>query len=208
MPRCRGRPRDRGRHRRRPPAPGRGWPRPGRARRADDEPWWSPRRAADFGGRPRPRSPLPVGQPVAPVDQPWTSERIAVDRAHVLRRLGRYGTRLTAWQSLTYGRGRTPVVAASRPRSCSSTGSAIRPAALVMAERGLALAIDDACSGCPSPRLETNLAVRRDRSDGVLRRAAEPAATDGRVGRCRAPRAYPAASRSARIGPASASSVA
>jgi hypothetical protein len=77
----------------------------------DDEPWWSPRRPADFGGRQvRPGSTAPSRG--APVDAPWTSERIAIDRAHLLRRLGRYGDAAEAWAALAAGPGRTAIVAA------------------------------------------------------------------------------------------------
>src|SRR5262245_7634681 len=38
-----------------------------------DEPWWSPRRPADFGGRPRRSVGLPGPAAPAPVDRPWTS---------------------------------------------------------------------------------------------------------------------------------------
>jgi RNase H-like protein len=142
------------------------------ARRADDEPWWSPRRAADYGGRPRRSSPLVGGPPVAPVDQPWTTERIAVDRAHVLRRLGRYGEALTAWQSLTYGRGRTPVVATIEASKLLEHRLRDPAAALLMVERGLTLAERRRAIGMPEPALETSLVVRRDRLRRRLRRAA------------------------------------
>ena len=155
-----------------PAAPGRRVAETGRARRPDDDPWWSPRRAADFGGRPRRATLLPIGPPVAPVDQPWTSERIAVDRAHVLRRLGRYDDALTAWQSLTYGRGRTTVVAAIEAAKLLEHRLRDPGAALAMAERGLALADRRRALGMPEPALETNLVVRRDRLRRRLRRAA------------------------------------
>jgi hypothetical protein len=155
-----------------PAAPGRRVAEPGRARRPDDDPWWSPRRSADFGGRPRRATLLPIGPPVAPVDQPWTSERIAVDRAHVLRRLGRYDDALTAWQSLTYGRGRATVVAAIEAAKLLEHRLRDPGAALVMTERGLALADRRRALGMPEPALETNLVVRRDRLRRRLRRAA------------------------------------
>jgi uncharacterized protein YprB with RNaseH-like and TPR domain len=81
-------------------------------RAPDDDPWWSPRRRPDFGGRP-PRVAAPLTPPRgAPVDAPWTSERIAIDRAHLLRRLGRYTDAAEAWAALAAGPGRTAIVAA------------------------------------------------------------------------------------------------
>jgi RNase H-like protein len=140
--------------------------------RADDAPWWSSRRAADFGGRPRRASAIPLGIPVAPVDQPWTTERIAVDRAHVLRRLGRYAEALTAWHALTYGRGRTTVIATIEAAKLLEHRLRDPTAALAMAERGLALAERRRSLGLPEPALETNLVVRRDRLRRRLKRAA------------------------------------
>ena len=79
----------------------------------DDAPWWSPKRPADFGGRPMRRiPPSPFGPGSAPVGAAWTAERIAVDRAHLLRRLGRDRRRCGAWSALAAGPGRTAVVAA------------------------------------------------------------------------------------------------
>ena len=43
---------------------------------------------------------------------PWTTERIAVERAHLLRRLGRCDDAADAWAALAAGPGRTAVVAA------------------------------------------------------------------------------------------------
>jgi hypothetical protein len=149
-------------------------PRVGESRResrADDVPWWSPRRDADFGGRPRRPMGLPSGPPVAPVDVPWTSERIAVDRAHVLRRLGRSEAALTAWTGLTYGRGRTTIVAAIEAAKLLEHRLRDPTAALAMTERGLRLAERRRSLGMPEPALETNLVVRRDRLRRRLGRA-------------------------------------
>jgi tetratricopeptide (TPR) repeat protein len=165
-----------------PPSPvSRGVAESRRQPRAEDAPWWSPRRAADFGGRPRSTAALPVGIPVAPVDQPWTSERIAIDRAHVLRRLGRYAEALGAWQALTYGRGRTTVIAAIEAAKLLEHRLREPAAALAMAERGLALAERRRAIGFPEPALETNLVVRRDRLRRRLRRAATGGATPSAV---------------------------
>jgi hypothetical protein len=67
------------------------------AQRPDDVPWWSPFRPADFGG-PQRRASLASATPQgAALAAPWTTERIAVDRAHLLRRLGRHADAADAW---------------------------------------------------------------------------------------------------------------
>jgi hypothetical protein len=67
----------------------------------DADPWWSVRRRPDYGGRP--------GRHQAPVlerlDSPWTDERIRVERARLLRRLGRFHDAAAAWEGLGSGPG-------------------------------------------------------------------------------------------------------
>jgi hypothetical protein len=82
---------------------------------ADDDatdPWWRPRRRPDFGGRPRLRH---GGRPLldlgVTVADPWTRERIAVEQARVLRRLGRFDEAVEAWRLVTAGGGSRGVVA-------------------------------------------------------------------------------------------------
>jgi RNase H-like protein len=147
-----------------PPAP---LARDGRAvrehRRPEDEPWWSPRRPADFGGRPRIVAALGSGPPVAPVDRPWTAERIAIDRAHILRRLGRYDEALTAWQALCYGRGRIQVVAAIESAKLLEHRLRDPVGAMAAVERGEAMAGRRRAMGMPEPALEADLRRRRQR---------------------------------------------
>ena len=71
-----------------------------------DDRWWMPRHRADFGGPP----PKPT-RDIAParLDSPWTEERMLIDRARLLRRLGRYGESAATWEALAAGSG--PVVA-------------------------------------------------------------------------------------------------
>jgi hypothetical protein len=128
-----------------------------------DEPWWSPRRAPDFGGRPRSLPGPSSGPPTAPVDRPWTTERIAIDRAHLLRRLGRYGEALDAWQALSYGRGRTSVLAAIEAAKLREHRLADPVGALATVERGLAMADRRRVRGMPELMLEADLLRRRRR---------------------------------------------
>ncbi len=74
--------------------------------------WWAPRNRPHYGG-PAPRAgwrgPLANGRggPLGPTNGPgtwdaagrWTDERLAVERARVLRRLGRWAEAAEAWQT-------------------------------------------------------------------------------------------------------------
>lgn len=85
-----------------------------RPRRPEDEDdgWWHPRRRPDFGGRPRIGDRLravldaPARQP-----DPWTPDRIAIERARLLRRLGRFGEAELAWRAVAAGRGSRAILA-------------------------------------------------------------------------------------------------
>lgn len=72
-----------------------------------EDSWWAPRRPVDYGGRIR------SGTTTAPprLDSPWTEERILVERARLLRRLGRYGDAVEVWRALASGIGPLAVVA-------------------------------------------------------------------------------------------------
>ena len=74
----------------------------------DDDLWWTARRPVDYGGRPHFRA-----APTAPprLDSPWTEERILVERARLLRRLGRFAAAAEAWEALAAGIGPIGVVA-------------------------------------------------------------------------------------------------
>jgi len=65
----------------------------------DDGPWWSPRRRPDFGGRPgryAPTGSWPAAES-SRLDAPWTDVRLSVERARLLRRLGRYREAEETW---------------------------------------------------------------------------------------------------------------
>lgn len=155
---------------RRPPAPG-------RASRTvpGDEPWWSPRRPADFGGHPV-RAPAPTAPASsAPVDAPWTAERIAIDRAHMLRRLGRHADAADAWSALAAGSGRAAVLAAIELAKLHEHRLGDRPAALRAVERGLGSVERRRDLGRPEPAMEADLLRRaarlRRRMARVVRRS-------------------------------------
>ena len=66
---------------------------------------------ADFGGPPRRRDRGPSAGTAAGLRATWDAQRIAVDRAHLLRRLGRHADAAEAWAGVAAGPGRTAVVA-------------------------------------------------------------------------------------------------
>jgi hypothetical protein len=132
-------------------------PSPSRAAEPVDE-WWSPRRRADFGGRPR-REPRVTTFAVA---SPWSEERLLVERAHVLRSLGRVADAAETWASLSLGTSRLSAVAAielaklreHRLRDPAGALDAVRRAWSILERRRTV--------GRPELRLEEDL-VRRGR---------------------------------------------
>ncbi len=138
----------------------------------DEDPWWSPRRPPDFGGVPR-RLREPLGPPrTAALDDPWTSERIAIDRAHLLRRLGRYSEASGIWESLAVGTGRTAIIAAIELAKLQEHRLRDRVAALGTVVRGLSIVERRRRLGRPEPGLEVDLVRRENR---LRRRAAATA---------------------------------
>ena len=125
--------------------------------RHGEEPWWSPRARADFGGRPRP--PLEgLGPPrTAAFHVPWTQERMTVDRAHLLRRLGRNVEAAEAWASLAAGVGRTAVVACIELAKVQEHRLRDPDAATSTTLRGLAIVERRRQIGRPEPALEADL---------------------------------------------------
>lgn len=140
-----------------PPPPGS--PRSG----PDDDPWWSPRRPADFGGRPARAAALFAPPRSAPVDAPWTTERIASERAHLLRRVGRHDDAADAWAALAAGPGRAAILAAIELAKLREHRLRDRSGALAAALQGLAAIERRRRLGRPEPVLEADLLRRVDR---------------------------------------------
>lgn len=132
-------------------------------RAVEDEPWWSPRRPADFGGPPR-RGSLLGGTPrTTAFDAPWTTERIAMDRAHLLRRLGRYPEAAAAWQAIASGTGRGAVIASIELAKLNEHRLGDRSAAMTAVLHGFSLVERRRRIGRPEPALEADLIRRHDR---------------------------------------------
>jgi RNase_H superfamily len=127
---------------------------------AADVPWWAPAARPDFGGR-APATPGAVpSERSAAFAAPWTSERIAVERAYLLRRLGRWSAAADAWDALAAGPGRTAIVAAIELAKVYEHRHRDPQAAIGSVARGLALAERRRALGRPEPRLEADLRLR------------------------------------------------
>jgi hypothetical protein len=140
-----------------------------------EDPWWSPRRPADFGGRPA-RPPVVGGAPrTAAFDAPWTMERIAMDRAHLLRRLGRWTQAADAWDAIAMGTGRSAIIASIELAKLQEHRLADRSAAMAAVLRGFSLIERRRRIGRPEPALEADLVRRHDRlrrrGAGLVRRS-------------------------------------
>jgi hypothetical protein len=135
-----------------------------------DVPWWSPKARADFGGPPRRPDRGPSSwHRTAAFAATWDAQRIALDRAHLLRRVGRYGDAADAWTGVAAGPGRTAIVGwielakLREHRLCDAAG------ALEATLRGVAAADRRRQLGFPEPALEADLRHRL----GRLRRRVE-----------------------------------
>lgn len=130
------------------------------------EPWWSPRSVPDFGGRPRPSSTGTAWGRRAAFTTPWDAGRIAVDRAHLLRRLGRYDDSVAAWMDVAARPGRAAVLAWIEIAKIREHRLGDVAGALAASLSGHAAAERRRHIGLPEARLETDL----QRRIGRLRR--------------------------------------
>lgn len=128
------------------------------------EPWWSPRAVPDFGGRPQRASAQVTPWSVrASFAAPWDAERVAADRAHLLRRLGRVDEALAAWSALAAGPGRAALLARIEVAKLREHRLGDPRGALVDALAAMALAQRRRHLGRPEPALEAGLERRIDR---------------------------------------------
>jgi uncharacterized protein len=150
---------------------------------ADREAWWAPRTKPHFGGQPpgagwrgdlangRGGSLGPGAGPAAwVVAADWTDERLAAERARVLRRLGRWGEAAEAWQTAAAAGGGLGAiawieVAKLREHRLGDPSGALSAtcAAWRLLERSRAL-------GRPYPRVEADLQRREGRLAARIRR--------------------------------------
>ena len=101
---------------------------------------------------------MELGPPrTAQFDRPWTTERIAIERAHLLRRIGRHLDAVDAWSVLMGGPGRTAVVAAIEVSKIREHRLRDRSGSLVAALHGLDTIERRRRLGRPEPALEADL---------------------------------------------------
>lgn len=164
-----------------------------RESRPDDEPWWSPRRAPDFGGH---AGRYATGDAWHAAesgrrDAPWTESRMLTERARLLRRVGRYRDAESAWIGLTATRGAIGTLAWVEVAKLREHRLGDLAGAVEAANAALRLAERQAWLGRPVPRLELALGLRLARLGArVARRQATSVArlrTAASVGTPRSP---------------------
>lgn len=133
-----------------------------RAETASAGPWWAARVPADFGGRPGARRLLPSPRSAA-FAAPWDTERIAMERVRLLRRLGRHAEAAEALEALAAGPGRMAIVAAIELARLRERRLKDLRGALGATTRGLTLAERRQRLGRPEPVLEADLRRRAAR---------------------------------------------
>jgi tetratricopeptide (TPR) repeat protein len=187
-------------------------PAPERARlairesRPDDEPWWSPRRRPDFGGRPGRYATVAAWDAAESSrrDALWTETRMLAERARLLRRLGRFADAEAAWVGLASARGTIGALAWVEVAKLREHRLGDLAGALEAATAALRLAERQAWLGRPLSRLETALGRRLARLGARVMRAR----TVARSGTPRSPNpstaSEPAAAANARASPGSA----
>jgi RNase H-like protein len=154
-----------------------------RESRPDDEPWWSPRRSPDFGGRP---GRYPTGDAWNATessrrDAPWTETRMLAERARLLRRLGRFRDAEQAWVGLAASRGAVGTLAWVEVAKLREHRLADLPGAIEAANSALRLAERQAWLGRPLPRLEVALGRRLARLGGRVARGQATSTTRRRI---------------------------
>jgi hypothetical protein len=133
-----------------------------RESRSDDDPWWSPRRAPDFGGRPGRYATVAAWDAAESSrrDAPWTDTRMLAERARLLRRLGRFSEAESAWASLAATRGQIGALAWVEVAKLREHRLGDLAGAIEAATAALRLAERQAWLGRPLARLESSLAHR------------------------------------------------
>jgi uncharacterized protein len=135
------------------------------------DPWWSPKRPPDIGGRPRRTSWATLGG--GRLESPWTEERIVIERARLLRRLGRHDDAVGCWLGLATGPGSVAIQAWIEVAKLREHRLSDLPGALDAAIRAASLAERRRRIGMGDPALEGAIGARLAR---LRRRADQPRA--------------------------------
>jgi tetratricopeptide (TPR) repeat protein len=123
----------------------------------DEDAWWLPNQPVDYGGRRR----RPAEVMASPrVDSPWTEDRILVERARLLRRLGRFDEAAVVWEAIGAGAG--PLSAHAWIEVAKLREHRLRdlPGAFAAAERARAVIVRRRRIGRFDPALDAALAGR------------------------------------------------
>jgi hypothetical protein len=124
------------------------------------DPWWAPRRRADIGGLAGGSRPILASPTLTGV---WTTERIALEQARLLRRLGRVEDALAAWRGLGAGRGHLAAAAWIEVAKLEEHARRDPFAALAAVDVAAARVERSRGLGRPWPGLEIDIARRRRR---------------------------------------------
>ncbi|MHB8891869.1 MAG: ribonuclease H-like domain-containing protein [Candidatus Limnocylindrales bacterium] len=165
---------------------------------AEREAWWAPGTRPHFGGRPPRagwRGDLANGRggPLGPaagtaawdVTARWTDERLAAERARVLRRLGRWSEAAEAWQTAAASGGGLGAIAWIEVAKLREHHLGDPAGALAATRAAWRLLERSRATGRPYPRVEADLQRRGARLQARIRRGgrgADVAGTRGRSG--------------------------
>lgn len=151
----------------------------------DDDAWWARGSRPDFGGRPPrggwrggrgeglgPAGPR-VGKAVWDVGRTFTDERLAAERARLLRRLGRHAEAVDAWRAAAAAGGALGVIAWIEVAKLREHRLGDPHGAMAATRAGWQAAERSRVLGRPLPRLEADLIGRaarlRARLNGLSR---------------------------------------
>jgi tetratricopeptide (TPR) repeat protein len=152
---------------------------------AEREAWWTPGTRPHFGGRPPRagwRGDLANGRggPLGPlaaatawdVGLRWTDERLAAERARVLRRLGRWAEAAEAWQTAAAAGGGLGAIAWIEVAKLREHRLGDASGALAATRAAWRLLERSRATGRPYPRVEADLQRRGARLAARIRRGA------------------------------------
>ena len=123
----------------------------------DEDAWWLPNQPVDYGGRRR----RPAEVMASPrVDSPWTEDRILVERARLLRRLGRFDEAAVVWEAIGAGAGSLSAHAWIEVAKLREHRLRDLPGAFAAAERARAVIVRRRRIGRFDPALDAALAGR------------------------------------------------
>jgi tetratricopeptide (TPR) repeat protein len=134
----------------------------------DQDPWWTRSYRPHFGGRARRPERAPIDDRQA---SPWSRRRVGIERARLLRRIGRHREAAIAWAEIAAGGGPIGVVAWTEVAKLREHRLGEPEAALAAVRSACRLAERSRALGRPLPRVEQDLAIRGGRLAARLTKA-------------------------------------